>query len=104
MSQQIRLPKYRPPTTPGEMLRIEFLEPLGMTVTAFAAHIGVRRDRLSEVIHGHRRVTPDTALRFGRALGTTAQFWLDLQQSTDLWAAMHAANTGEIEKIKPLCA
>jgi antitoxin HigA-1 len=104
MAKEIRLPTHRPSTTPGEMLVAEFLEPLGMTITAFAEHIDVRRDHLSEVIHGHRRVTPDTALRFARALGTTAQFWLNLQQSTDLYAALHSGSESEIKKIHPLCA
>ena len=49
-------------------------------------------------------VTPDTALRFARALGTSAQFWLNLQQSTDLYAALHSGCESEIRKIHPLCA
>jgi len=100
VTKEIRLPSHRPPTTPGEMLVIEFLEPLDMTVTAFAKHIGVPRDRLSEVIHGRRRVTPDTALRLARALGTSAQFWLNAQQATDLYEALHSGHEKEIQRIK----
>ncbi len=75
-----------------------------MTVTAFASHIRIGRDGLSEIIHGRRRITPNTAMRLSRALGTSVQFWINLQQATDLWAAMHADDLDEINKIKPLCA
>jgi addiction module HigA family antidote len=82
----------------------EFIEPLGMTITAFAEHIGIGRDRLSEIINGRRRVTPNTAMRLSKALGTTVQFWINVQTSTDLWAAMHSDEAKEIDKVKPLCA
>jgi addiction module HigA family antidote len=102
MAHEIRLPKHRPPTLPGTLLSEEFLAPLGLTVTAFAKHIGIGRDRLSEIIHGRRRVTPDTAMRLSLALGTTVQFWLNAQMATDLYEAQQSANTAELKKIKPL--
>lgn len=101
MAKELRIPTHHAPATPGEMLVSEFLAPSGMTITAFAEHIGMRRDRVSELVNGHRRVTPDTALRFGRACGTSAQFWLNTQQITDLYAAQHAVVEAEILKIRP---
>jgi addiction module HigA family antidote len=102
MSHEIRLPKHRAPTTPGKLLAEEFMEPLGLTITAFAKHIGVGRDRLSEIVHGRRRVTPDTAMRLSIALGTTVQFWLNAQMASDLYDAQRAAKSGALKKIKPI--
>ncbi|HTX03267.1 MAG TPA: HigA family addiction module antitoxin [Candidatus Acidoferrales bacterium] len=102
MSREIRLPKNRPPTLPGRLLADEFLGPLGLTVTAFAKHIGVGRDRLSEIIHGRRRITPDTAMRLSIALGTSVQFWLNAQMATDLYEAQRSATTTALRKIKPI--
>lgn len=100
MRREIRLPKHRPPTPAGVLLGKEFLEPLGLTVTAFAKHIGIGRDRLSEIIHGRRRVTPDTAMRLSIALGTTVQFWLNAQMATDLYEAQRSTSTAAFKKIK----
>jgi len=100
MAREIRLPKHRPPTLAGSLLAEEFLEPLGMTVTAFAKHIGIGRDRLSEIINGRRRVTPDTAMRLSIALGTTVQFWLNAQMATDLYEAQRSTKTAAFKKIK----
>lgn len=94
------IPTHRPPTTPGEMLIEEFLEPLGITQTAFAKRIGVTFPRLNEIVNGRRGVTPDTALRFSKALGTSPDFWLNLQQVVDLYAALQN-KVDEIAQIKP---
>lgn len=79
------LPKYRSPTHPGEMLLKEFLEPKGISQREFAKHLGWTYARLNEIINGHRNVTVDSALSFAESLGTTPEFWLNLQQSHDLW-------------------
>jgi addiction module HigA family antidote len=102
MAHEIRLPKHRPPTSPGILLAEEFIEPLGLTVTAFAKHIGVGRDRLSEIIHGRRRITPDTAMRLSLALGTSVQFWLNAQMATDLYEARQSAKSASLRRIKPI--
>jgi addiction module HigA family antidote len=98
---RLLIPTHRRPTTPGEMLVEEFLRPLGITQTAFAERIGVTYPRLNEIVNGRRGVTPDTALRFARALGTTPDFWLNLQHVLDLYDAMHSAKAAEIKKIRP---
>jgi antitoxin HigA-1 len=97
-----RLPRARPPTHPGEMLREEFLGPLGITQSALATRLGMSFPRLNKVIRGKRGVTPDTALRLARVVGMSADFWLGLQQDWDLWQAMHSKRATEIERLEPL--
>jgi antitoxin HigA-1 len=99
---QRRLPTHRPPTHPGEMLLEEFLKPLKITQSAFAARLGVSFPRLNEVINAKRSVTPDTALRLARVTGMSADFWLGLQQDWDLWHAMRSENAEEIGRLEPL--
>lgn len=84
------------------MLRAEFLEPLGITQSAFAVQLGVSFPRLNEVINGRRGVSPDTALRLARVTGMSADFWLGLQQDWDLWHALRSDAAAEISKLKPL--
>ena len=97
-----RLPTHRPPTHPGEMLLEEFLEPLGITQSAFAVRLGVSFPRLNEVIHGKRSVTPVAALRLARVTGMSADFWLGLQQDWDLWHAIRSEEAAEIADLEPL--
>ena len=97
-----RLPRHRPPTHPGQMLRDEFLAPLAITQSELAVRLGISFPRLNEVVRGKRGVTPDTALRLARVVGMSADFWLGLQQDWDLWHAMHSDQAAEIERLKPL--
>jgi addiction module HigA family antidote len=78
------LPKHRIPTHPGEVLLEEFLKPLGLTQVAFAGHIGVSVQRVNELVRGKRGITPETAWLLSQALGTTPQFWVNLQTNHDL--------------------
>ncbi len=82
------LPKKRPPTHPGEMLLKEFLEPLEVSQKTFAAHLGWTYARLNEIIKGRRGVSAGSALSIGEALGTGAEFWLNLQRDQDLWHSL----------------
>jgi addiction module HigA family antidote len=102
MARDLRIPTHRRPPTPGEMLNEEFLKPLGITQSDFAKRIGTSLPRLNEIINGRRGVTPDTALRFARATGMSASFWLNLQQLVDLFDALHSPDAKAIERIKPL--
>src|SRR6266516_1296981 len=72
------------PVHPGEVLREEYLIPLGMSVNALATALRIPATRLHEIIKERRGVTPDTALRLARYFGTDAQSWLNLQTSYDL--------------------
>jgi len=78
------LPKKRIPTHPGVILLEDFLLPLGVTQVAFARHIGVSVQRVNELIKGKRGITPETAWLLSQALGTTPQFWVNLQTNHDL--------------------
>lgn len=73
-----------PPIHPGEVLREEYLEPLGLSVYRVARELKIARPRLNDIVLGRRGVTIDTALRLGRYFGTTPEFWLNLQTRHDL--------------------
>ena len=69
---------------PGQMLREEFLIPLGISQNALALKIRVPATRVGEIVKGKRAITPDTALRLARFFGNSPEFWLNLQQMHDL--------------------
>ncbi|QTP58905.1 HigA family addiction module antidote protein [Billgrantia antri] len=96
----------RKPTTVGEMLTHEFLEPFDLSQTKLAERMGVSPRLVNELCRNKRAVTADTALMLSRVFGTSPQFWLNLQQKVDLWEAVHDAKRLErIEKAQPLeCA
>ena len=83
-------PSHRPPTRPGEMLLEEFLKPLAMTQADAAERMKMSTNRLNELIRGRRGVTADTALRLAELLGTTPEFWMNLQNACDLYEARRA--------------
>jgi len=72
------------PVHPGEILQFEFLQPLGISQYRLAMTIHVPPRRINVIVHGKRGVSADTALRLGRAFGTSAQFWMNLQSRYDL--------------------
>ena len=76
--------KKLPPIHPGEILREEFLEPMGISQYRLAKDISVPPRRINEIVHGKRSVTAGTALRLGRFFGMSPQFWLNLQTRYDL--------------------
>lgn len=99
----LRIPEGRAPTAPGEMLLEEFLKPLGMTQTELAERIRVPYVRVNELINGKRRVTPSTALRLAKALGTSPEFWLNGQLALDLHRAINdEKELGELDQIEPI--
>lgn len=81
------LPTHRAPTSPGEMLEEEFLEPMGLTQTELAQRMGVPVQSVNLLVRGKREVTARTALLLAEALGTTPEFWLNLQMRRNLWLA-----------------
>ena len=70
--------------TNGEILKEEFLEAMGISAYRLAKEINVPETRISEIIHGKRSITADTAIRFSKFFGTTPEFWLNLQNLYDL--------------------
>ena len=92
------LPTDRIPTHPGEVLKEEFLTPLGLTQVALAAHIGVPVQRVNETIRGKRGITPETAWLLAQAFGTSAQFWVNLQANYDLASARPKKTVARLRK------
>jgi addiction module HigA family antidote len=95
------IPKNRRPTTPGETIREEFLEPMNLPQQALADATDMDRAAINEIINGKRSITPNTAMRLGHVFGTTAAFWLNLQLAVDLYDAMHE-NAEAIERLPVL--
>lgn len=92
------------PVHPGEVLREEFLEPLGMTPAALARALHVSAPTINDIVRERRGITADTAIRLGRYFDTSAQFWMNLQSDYAL-ATTYASNGEEIEhEIEPLRA
>ena len=85
-------------THPGEILREEYLAPLGMSARALANSLGVPANRLTEIMRGERDVSADTAIRLGRYFGTDPRFWLNLQAAFDLSKAEKKNNYARIRK------
>ena len=83
----VRVPTNRQPTHPGEMLLEEFLEPMGLTQRDLADGIHVPYQRVNELVNMRRGVTPSTALRLAKFLGTSAGYWMNLQLRWDLFHA-----------------
>jgi addiction module HigA family antidote len=96
------LPANRAPTHPGKMLLEEFLEPLGLTQAEAARRLGISFVRLTQVVHGKRPVTTDTALRLARVLGTSPELWLNLQATWDLWHALRSPEAKKIAQLEPI--
>lgn len=85
---------------PGEVLREEFLLPLDVSAYGLAKAIGVSQTRVSEILHGKRSISAETALRFARFFGTHPKFWLGLQEDYDLEEQQRALAT-KLEAITP---
>lgn len=98
----VRIPTHREPTHPGEMLRDEFLTPMGLTQRELADGIHVPYQRVNELVNGKRGVTPHTALRLAKFLGTTPDVWMNVQLRWDLYHAQReeAAALDRIKRIR----
>ncbi len=86
---------------PGEVLKEEFLNPMGISAYRLSKETFIPQTRISEIIKGNRRVTADTALRLAKYFGTTAKFWLGLQADYDL-EEEKKNNQKELGAIQPL--
>ncbi len=93
-----RLPNIHP----GEILKEEFLMPLKISAYKLAKDINIPQTRISDIIHGKRRITADTALRFSRFFGTSTNFWLGLQNAYDVEEeeSKHAKELNKIHKYE----
>jgi addiction module HigA family antidote len=85
--------KLLPPIHPGEILREEYMKPLGLSSNALARRLGVTTARVNEIANERRGITADTALRLARCFSTTPEFWMNLQQRYELEAARREVGT-----------
>jgi len=92
--------RKRPPSHPGSILRLHYLEPSGISVTDLAMQLRLSRKTVSKILNERGSLTTDVALRLSRAFDTTPELWLNLQRNYDLW---HTANkTTDWQAIKPI--
>jgi addiction module HigA family antidote len=90
-----------PPLHPGEMLRNEFMKPLGLSSNALAMELRVPVTRISEIVRERRGITADTALRLARYFNMSPEFWMRLQMDYDLESAADAEESAIHEGIRP---
>jgi addiction module HigA family antidote len=90
-----------PPIHPGEILREEYMGPLGLSINKLARDLYVPVTRISEILNERRGVTADTALRLGRYFGTTAEFWINLQKKFELETAARNAGEEIARQVRP---
>jgi antitoxin HigA-1 len=95
-------PLQRRPVHPGEILREDFMPDYGLTVSGLASALGVSRQSVNELLRERRAVSPEMALRLSTLFGNSAEFWLNLQRSVDLYDAQ-AAIKDDVGHIRPLC-
>ena len=93
--------KVMPPVHPGEMLREDFLKPLGLSVNRLAMDLHVPVTRMNDIVRGRRSITADTALRLGKYFGTSAQFWLNLQSNYELELAQDLVGAQIESQVQP---
>ncbi len=96
------MPKKLALIHPGEILLEEFMKPMNISQYKLAKHLHIGAIRVSEIIHGKRSITADTAIRLGRYFKMEAQFWMNLQASYDLEKAMEESRDVIYQEVKPL--
>ncbi len=87
-------------THPGEILREEFLQPLGISANQLSLELRVPVSRIYDIIHERRGISPDTAVRLGRFFGTSSNFWMNLQNTYDLFM-LEDSMSEELSRIQP---
>jgi addiction module HigA family antidote len=87
----------RKPTHPGKVLLEDVMKPLGITITEAAKDLGISRKTLSEIVNGRCTLSPEIAVRIGKATHTSPESWLAMQTKLDLWAAMQKEPKNVVE-------
>ena len=88
------------PPHPGGIIRRQCLEPLGLSVTKAAKHIGVTRQSLSELVNEHSGISVDMSIRLSKAFGSSPETWLGMQMAYDLWWAQSRIDGIKVKKFK----
>jgi len=89
--------QMKTPPHPGRILKEDCIEPLGISVTEAALKLGISRVTLSEIINGRAGISPEMALKLGKAFNTTPEFWLNMQSQYDLAQARKTANLDNVQ-------
>jgi len=97
-----RRKKLLPPIHPGEILREDYLKPLGLSMNRLALDLRVPVTRISEIVHERRGITSDTALRLARYFNTSARYWLNLQAAYDLEIAEDQLAAQIDQEVRPV--
>ncbi|MEO6923440.1 MAG: HigA family addiction module antitoxin [Bryocella sp.] len=97
----MRYERETPPIHPGEILREEFLVPLGLSANALAIAIGVPATRVNEIVNERRGISGDTALRLGRYFHMTAEFWMGMQSDYELELVRYQSGKKILETVRP---
>jgi antitoxin HigA-1 len=100
----VEMHRNRRPNPPGEILKALFMEQRNISVSSLAEAIGVSRKHMSRIVNGKARLEPSIAARLGKALGTSAQIWVDLQAELDAWDAEREARNWKPGRIFPAAA
>ena len=103
MSENLEIVATLPPLHPGEVLREEFIVPLGLTAGKVAKACGIARTRIERIVAEQIGISGDTALRLGRVLGTGPELWMNLQSRYEIETARVALGD-EIERLQPIAA
>ena len=90
------------PVHPGEILREDYLVPLGMSANALANALKIPAPRINDIVRERRAVSPDTAMRLARYFGTTPEFWMNLQTAFDLRVAQREAGSIITREVQPM--
>lgn len=104
--RKVEIPKYRRPSTPGDVLREMFLgkDGLGINQGQLADRLGISRQNFNAILNGKRTVTVSMAMRLERVLGVDAQTWLNLQLAVDIYDAQHSSEAKSIARLRPVRA
>ncbi len=94
---------YNPPH-PGEILKEEYLLPLNLSIGEASEALCVSRKNLSSIVNGHTGISPEMALRLAKALNTTPEFWMKLEEQYDLWQAKQTLDTENVRELYTLVA
>ena len=92
---------FRPPVHPGRILKEDLLDPLGLSVNKLAGNLRVPANRLTQIVHGRRAITPDTSIRLGRYFSFSPEFWHNLQKHYEFELARRSFQAGIEREVRP---
>ncbi len=89
------------PIHPGEILREDLMEPLGLTVSSLARELKISPNKMSKIVNGRHAINADAALRLSRYFGSTPEFWINLQAAYDLRVTIHSSASRIEREVRP---